>query len=601
MRSWNIKKQLLILFLTVSIIPVIVVSISSYRSYTTLVNNHVSSVAMNTIDNSIGRINGIVQNIDRITTTFQQFSARPGSITVAEQLNELNRKSDLDLYDLFLARQNMMFFFDNILLSNSYINGIYIFMPNGHTISYSKRYDLAVNYNATRDEWYRKTVQEQGGLYISEIGKKDFIINSKNSITFSRALFDADTRQLLAVLMLDCDIAIFKELDKDIVPGVTNLYLVNNQGTIIYENSMKLIGQHLYKIPENKIDLSIDLSADETIQKQSSGLLTVVRPFPEYDWKIVAFIHIQELHKQFGISEKLIIYISLTCAVIFFALSFVLSKLFTKPIIELAHTMRSTKSYPLAPANKHFNRQDEIGILYREYNKMIRALEDYIRESYQNKLITLDAQMKALEAQINSHFLYNTLEAINSIAEIEEVESIAIMTKALGDMFRYSIKTESELVSVSEELNHVHNYIAIQKIRHEGKMKFDVCIEENILNMRILKLILQPVVENAIYHGIEKSKTGGVIELSAHEDNEMIIFEVKDNGVGMTSEQLHEIQSLLEEPAEFKELGQRNKRGIGLKNIHSRIELYYGSGYGLDIQSEKDAGTSVKIVIPKIG
>jgi len=105
---------------------------------------------------------------------------------------------------------------------------------------------------------------------------------------------------------------------------------------------------------------------------------------------------------------------------------------------------------------------DEIGILYHEFNKMMKDIDTHIRESYQNKILTLDSQMKALEAQINSHFLYNTLESINSIAEIEEVESIVVMTKSLGDMFRYSIKTDSERVTVSEELQHVENYMAIQ-------------------------------------------------------------------------------------------------------------------------------------------
>lgn len=592
---WDIRKQLFLLFIAVSIIPVVIISFISYHSYTTLVSNQVSKLASETIDNTTERIGSIIRNIDRITLSFQQFSAQPGSTTVADRLTQLNNKADLSYYDLFVARREMMFFLDNLMLSNEYIKGIYIFLPDGHNITYSSGYDLVVGYEPTQDEWYQETLARNGGLYISEVGKKDFIINNSSSITFSRALYDSDTRNMLGVLLLDCDISIFNELDKDIAPGITSIYLVDQHGEILYETSMRKIGEPL----SDSLLRLVKQDTDGHIHEEHDGNLTVMRPFPGSDWRILATIDIQELYAQYGISEKLIVNIAFTCGVIFVILSIVLSKVFTKPIIELAHTMRRSKTYPLTLANKHLDRKDEIGILYREYNKMVHDLEEYIRESYQNKLMTLDSQMKALEAQINSHFLYNTLESINSIAEIEEVESISIMTKALGDMFRYSIKTESELVLLTEELTHVYNYMAIQSVRYEDKIRFDVQIEEHLHHERILKLILQPVVENAIYHGIELSSKDGYIQLLAYQQDERIIFEVRDNGVGMTEEQLTELQTLLHEPVEFKELGQRNKRGIGLKNIHSRIQLYYGNSYGLSIQSKQHSGTTVTIIVPK--
>lgn len=593
---WDIRKQLFLLFIAVSIIPVVIVSFISYNSYTTLVSNQVSKLASETIDNTTERIGGIIRNIDRITLSFQQFSAQPGSVTVADRLSQLNNKSDPSYYDLFVARREMMFFLDNLMLSNEYIKGIYMFLPDGHNITYSSGYDLVVGYDPTQDEWFQETLARKGGLYISEVGKKDFIINNSGSITFSRALYDPDTREMLGMLLLDCDISIFDELDQDIVPGITSIFLVDHHGEILYENSLRQIGESL---SDSLLEL-VRLDTDGHLQEEQDGLLTVMRPFSGYNWRILATIDIQELYKQYGISEKLILNIAFTCGIIFLILSVVLSQMFTKPIIELAHTMRRSKTHPLTLANKHLDRKDEIGILYKEYNKMVQDLEEYIRESYQNKLMTLDSQMKALEAQINSHFLYNTLESINSIAEIEEVESISIMTKALGDMFRYSIKTESELVLLSEELTHVKNYMAIQKVRYEDKIQFETRIDEDLLDKRILKLILQPVVENAIYHGIERSSKGGTIRLSAYQEDNLIIFEVHDNGVGMSQEQLLEIQTLLDEPIEFKELGQRNKRGIGLKNIHSRIMLYYGTDCGISIHSKKDFGTTVTIIVPNI-
>ncbi|WP_251028397.1 sensor histidine kinase [Bacillus sp. ISL-18] len=263
--------------------------------------------------------------------------------------------------------------------------------------------------------------------------------------------------------------------------------------------------------------------------------------------------------------------------------------------------MRTNKQLKPVSIEKYLKRQDEVGILYTEYNNMIEEINRYIKESFQNKLITLDSQMKSLEAQINSHFLYNTLESINSIAEIEEIESISIMTKALGDMFRYSIKTESELVRLSDEIDHVKNYITIQNIRYDNSIDFNLEIPSKISSCCILKLILQPIIENSILHGLEKKRMKGNVKLKAYEISQnRIVFEISDNGIGMDKDGLDKIRNFLQEQPEFKELGKRSKESIGLKNVHSRIALYYGLEYGLNVDSEPNKGTTIKICVPKI-
>jgi len=590
----TIRNKLFFVFLGISIVPIIIVTIISYNAYTSLVARQVSLVSTGTIDNTVERIDHIFQNIDRITLTFQQFSTRPGSVTVSQELNKLINNPNADQYDFFMARSNMLFFFNNLMLGNPYLNGIYIFLPDGKSISYGISTDLQIDYNPLHDDWYVQTLEKNGGLHISDADTKDFIINAKPSITFSRALYDADTRQLLGVLMLDCGLDIFKGIDKDIVPDITNMFLVNGNGKILYDNYKTRIGQQLPEPLNDWVAEDPGVTAEET----ADGTLTVVRSFPDNDWKIVASIRLSELYKQYGVSMRLLIYIAATCAVIFVLLSILLSSLITKPIIDLSKTMRRNKFLNLVTAKKHLERTDEIGVLYSEYNKMIQDINRYIKESYQNKLITLDSQMKALEAQINSHFLYNTLESINSIAEIEEVESIAVMTKALGDMFRYSIKTESELVPIEDELAHVGNYLTIQKIRYEDKIDFHFEIQEGLSSYKVLKLIVQPIIENALYHGLESTKNKGTVTVKVYRSEERIVFEIADDGVGMSSEQLHELRSLLSEPPAFSELGHRDKRSIGLKNVHSRISLYYGPEYGLSLVSELDKGTTVILNVP---
>jgi two-component system sensor histidine kinase YesM len=252
----------------------------------------------------------------------------------------------------------------------------------------------------------------------------------------------------------------------------------------------------------------------------------------------------------------------------------------------------------LTITEKFSNRNDEIGILYNEYNVMVEELNASIKKDYQDKLITMDAQMRSLEAQINSHFLFNTLESINSLAELDDNERISTMVMALGNMFRYSIKTQSELVTIEEEIQHVQDYISIQQIRFDQRFTFQLFIPPDLYQLRVLKLILQPLVENALYHGLNYCSSGDTITLDGYLDHSFLHLCVTDNGIGMTAEELTLLQKKLQEESSFTELGHRTRQSIGLKNIHTRIELYYGKGYGITIKSAPHSGTAIDLLLP---
>ena len=589
----NIKRKLFLVLTIVSIVPIIIVAFSSYRSYTNLVQQQTSLVATNTINNTVKGIEDVLENIDRISLTLQQQSSSATAYnTVSDELKKL-AKTD-DSYDIFIIHNKLKLIFENILLSYNYVNGIYVFAPDGKYISYGVTSDLKMDYSPLKDDWYIRTINNKGQLYIGDAGIKPYIINPKPSIAFSRALYDMNTQEFLGVFMLDCSLDIFKGLNRDAIPNITNFYLVNDLGKIIYDGTGQQSGQELPP------DLALKVSSmpDKELEFSDGKMLSVVQSLPNYGWKLIANISLTELYKKYGISQKLIIYISLTCAITFVILSILLSNWITKPIIQLTKIMRKNKSQKFTTTKTSLKRVDEIGILYNEYDKMMKDMDTFVRESYQNKILTMDSQMRALEAQINSHFLYNTLESINSIAEIEEVESIAVMTKALGDMFRYSIKTESELVLAREELQHVENYMAIQQIRYGDKMVFHKEIEDEVYDAKILKLMLQPLVENAIYHGLENKKGSGSVTIKGYREQDQICFEVIDDGIGISAAHLQEIQDLLNQPPEFSGIGQRNKQSIGIKNVHSRIVLYYGIEFGLTIESELAVGTRIKLVVP---
>ena len=212
----------------------------------------------------------------------------------------------------------------------------------------------------------------------------------------------------------------------------------------------------------------------------------------------------------------------------------------------------------------------------------------------------MDTQMKALESQINAHFLYNTLEAINSLAEIVGEKEISTMALALGDMFRYSIKTKGAVVILEKELCHVENFVAIQQIRFDNAFIFNMDVPQELLSSHILKLTLQPLVENALYHGLLNCSMGSTITLSARKAGGKLYFSVTDDGVGISGEAMEQLRKSLMKKSSFAEPNGDGNGSIGLKNINSRIQLYYGEQYGVNIVSETGKGTTVTICVPEI-
>ncbi len=535
-----------------------------------------SHVASNVFESALREANDTIREINKTTEIFQFYSE--SSFSIVEDLKKYKvNDGSYTTYDLYQSRNNMMFVCKNLIYSHQYINGVFIFTPSGENIGYGYGNDIDImyDYKPFEDDWYQKTLDLQGKVYISDITTKPFIIGARPSISFSRAIYDVFSKEFLGVLLIDCSPKVFDLSSINTLPNSALLSIQKNNGSILYSN-----------INNIKVPFSQDNSL---IMKAPLHIDTLT---------LVAAINNEELYREFNVTKILIIVIAGICTMFFLVVSVFFSIYLTNPITTLSKIMRAHQKHHLIISNKYLSRTDEIGILYNEYNNMLEEINTYVKEQYQNKLITLDSQMKSLESQINSHFLYNTLESINSIAEIEEVESISVMSLALGNMFRYSIKTQSELVSIQDELSHVSDYMAIQKIRFDNKFNLTFNIAEDLLHLQVLKLILQPIIENALYHGLERCPTGGIIIIRAYTDSGLIYFEISDNGTGMNVEEIQSIQRKLDEPAQFTELGRRNTQSIGLKNIHSRIELYYGKGYGISIHSEKNVGTTITIKLP---
>jgi two-component system sensor histidine kinase YesM len=241
---------------------------------------------------------------------------------------------------------------------------------------------------------------------------------------------------------------------------------------------------------------------------------------------------------------------------------------------------------------------DEITELGMSFNLMIVKIRELLESKIKEQENLKKAELKALQAQINPHFLYNSLDTIVWMAEANQTNQVIEIVRALSSFFRIALSKGRDWIPIRQEIEHVRSYLTIQKMRYRDILDFKIDVDENILDGTILKLTLQPLVENALYHGIKNKRTGGTITVNARRaGNNLVLFDVKDDGMGFTPYKLAQIQAAMKEDS-----GQIvfQESGFGLENVNRRIKLYYGNQYGLSVESRYQDGTKVTVAIPLI-
>ncbi|MDD3362691.1 MAG: histidine kinase, partial [Hespellia sp.] len=534
----------------------------------------------NVFSKAVQQTNNTLAELEKVSNLFTSYSS--GNYSLIHNLKPYaDPNANHDELSIYQTKQNLKYLCQNLYNTYDFIYGIYIFTPSDvdFTFENTPNNKLIYGYSPDESDWYEKTISQKGQLCISDIKvHQDIFQGSRESFFISKSLYDVYSSENLGVLLINCKPSLFDMSQLNTIPNVTSI-------TVADTTRQKVI----YSTAPNDTQLSYE-EAKSQASYSSHLLFSSLTLFTSVDDS--------RLYLQFNTTGILLLLIALICIIGGILLAMYFSKTVTTPIVQLSQKMSTQKEGNLSVTNLYLDRSDEIGVLYNEYNAMIEQLHTAIKTNYQNKLISLDAQMKSLEARINSHFLFNTLEAINSIASIEGSSQIQDMAMSLGNMFRYAIKTQSELVSLQDEINHVMDYVSIQSIRFNHRFTFSMHIPDKMLNLKMLKLILQPIVENSFSHGLQNCQLGHSIHLYGFLRETCFYLYVIDDGKGMEADQLLALnESLMEEPT-FTELGHRTNQSIGLKNINTRIELYYGKGYGLFAESKPKRGTLIRIKLP---
>lgn len=577
----KLKYRFFLIFSALAVVPLFLFSYIAYNHYINLSNSQITETSSKIMEQAVKETDSVFGSMQHILELVQYTS--PNEETILQELGKFadpnSEHSDQDIYE---ANKKMKYIFQNFVFSTENINGIFIFTPSKVVLGqgYGNGVDVRSDYDPAGEDWYEKTLELEGKIYVDGVKERDYLLNDTPSISFSMCVYDVYSRDFLGVLYINCSQEIFSLDTVNVLPEATE-FVIKRENEILYKSN-----------PfdwENSSETNKESHKIEYNQEIAGEGVTLTAVFDKAG-----------LAADFRVTLSLMLFALVVFLILFIVLAYFLARYLTEPITVLSHIMAHPREKNRAVKSPYMNRTDEIGTLYNQYQTMLEENNRYIKSEYENKMILMDTQMKALESQINAHFLYNTLEAINSLAEIEGAEDISVMALALGDMFRYSIKTKGALVTLEKELAHVKNFVAIQQIRFDNGFRFEMDVPEELYSCRILKLILQPLVENALYHGLLHCNAGSSIYLSARKENKIIYFTVKDDGVGMASETLEQLQKLLEEKPKFGELSQHANESIGLKNINARIRLYYGEDYGLSVKSEQGCGTTVQIKIPEL-
>ncbi|MGN1128857.1 MAG: sensor histidine kinase, partial [Candidatus Flemingiibacterium sp.] len=309
-------------------------------------------------------------------------------------------------------------------------------------------------------------------------------------------------------------------------------------------------------------------------------------------WRVVGVSYLDEMNSTRDATIAKALVTALICCVIIAAATGILfSRILTKPVHSLIDSMRSFETHPdgylYSPAPNHIAELQLISDSFGQMTWMIRSLMEKNRREEETLRKT---ELRALQAQINPHFLYNTLDSIQWMCERGKNESAVNMVSALARLFRISISRGHELIPIRDELRHAESYLIIQKYRYSDRFSYRFETDPGLDDFLCNKITLQPLVENAIYHGIEPLVDEGEIIISTKSDGDDILLTVSDNGVGMTPEQ---VESLLKKE-------RSDSSGIGIKNVSDRIKIYFGERYGITVESEPDVGTKITVRIPRI-
>ncbi|HAH77902.1 MAG TPA: histidine kinase [Ruminococcaceae bacterium] len=464
-----------------------------------------------------------------------------------------------------------------------------ILVVNGEGLYASNEMKAITRDSLTGEKWYRDTVKNAGRISIISrpMGRNLATTYGTDSILSIAQAVPSPTGGCLGVILVDFKLDAVKGLIQNIALGGNGfIFVTSASGEVVYTP----VNAVVYRVrPEwlknrsGNMNRSIR-SKEYRIIYGSSSLANM---------KIVGVFSLNELFANIYRIRSYTILIGLVMSLLALAAALLFTSSIARPIRDLGSLMKKAESGDFSV--RFVNRtHDEIGQLGECFNMMIARIKNLVDLLVLEQKSKREAELRVLESQIKPHFLYNTLETIQVMAQEHHADDIVRIVRAMTTLFRISLNKGREVITVADEIRHVESYLFIQKMRYEDKLNYIIFCEPCARRYSVIKLILQPIVENALYHGIKEKRGPGLIRVSVSVAEGGLLFTVWDNGAGIPPEDVALMNGILQ--------GKRPNSisGFGLQNVSERIRLAYGNRYGLSIQSEYGKYTLVKVKLPLV-
>lgn len=494
-----------------------------------------------------------------------------------------------------INRLRAMEYMESLLISREDIINIALIRPDGTMITNDTEGTIKSGVDFTTEPYYLNAVKG-GGMQVTSshvqnilMGQYQWVVSCSSGYSLGGD-FEND-----GVILVDLNFSLIEDVVSRIAIGDKGyIFIIDEFGEMVYHPKRELIYSG---IRTEKIDEILD-GENGNLRVEVDGELAeyIITDSPFSGWKIIGKVFVEDINSYSQTLQSYYFTLIAVALVIALLLSIFLAGSILRPIKRLLEGIDTFQKGQL-DVDVHVEADNELGLLTTSFNKMTKRIKALVEANKQSERNKRKSELEALQAQINPHFLYNTLDSIVWMGEAGRSDEVVKMTSSLAKLFRISISKGQEYITLKQEIEHVESYLVIQKMRYGDKLNYEMNVDPRLLSERVIKILIQPIVENAIYHGIKQLPGEGLIQIRVYKEvddvtfKEYIHIEIEDNGMGMDKEK---IGKLLRGEITPESKG----NGVGVYNVDQRIKLYYGEEYGLLIGSELFEGTLVTLRLP---
>lgn len=581
----SIQNKLVISYSLLIILIMGIIGVTVYMVAENIIEAEVSNYRLNVLNQVSKNISVIINEIISVSNLY--YADR-------ELVNIIRREvpeNDFDRLDKYLSVMNILnkntYSFENINLK--YYTVLYGF--NGH--QYNSWINNTYNFDSIpKRQWYQNILKKDGRIvWISTFNDKEGYGEDNFVFSAARVMKHHYTNKAIGVLLMNIDEAVLYNTYKEILNIGNNIYIVDGNGMVVSSGDKGRLSKKFGEDQYADEILNLKHSTSIVKKKQGKRFLISVHSIPKVGWRIIEEVPLEVVVAPMDTLRNLTPVLFMFCMLMGFILSYIIARHISRPIKGLYNTMKIVEKGELN-VTSNVKSTDEIGELSIGFNRMIIRIKELMNSVKREERLKRKAEFDFLQAQINPHFLYNTLYSIKCMVAMKENESAEKMLMSYMNLLRKTLTKQDEFIPIKEELDNLKEYISIQAFRYPDKFEVAYRVDEEILACKTLKLILQPLIENAIFHGIEPKKEKGSIAIYGYREENEVVIKVVDDGIGMDKEQIDAIWE------EKNKCSGRAFNQVGIINVHDRLRLHFGEEYGLSIESRLGRGTTVEVRMP---